>query len=73
MMKISEYIQLLQAMQAEHGDLQVDCYGNRGRTEAGPPEIAYRKVLSKRESRPDFWNDWYTGDQGKKGEKVCRL
>lgn len=73
-MKISEYILALEVIQAVHEDLEVECLGGNGtRKVAPPPNIAYRKILSKRESREEFWEDWFSDHVGKQGEKVCKV
>lgn len=72
-MKISEYIRALEAIQFEHGDLEVDTYVYFGRVSASLPEVAYRKILGKRESRNMFWSEYYSGDADKKGAKVCKI
>ena len=74
-MKASEYINCLQALIDEHGDLEVNVIGGSGnRIDAPEPTIAFKKVLSKRERKPAFWYDWkYTNLTEIQGEKVIRL
>lgn len=68
-MRISEYISAMQRIQDTQGDLEVEISGYSGRQSAAPPRVAYRKVLSKRESRPEF------GTYGAPncGDKVCKI
>lgn len=57
-MTITEYIQRLEDIRAEHGELEVetsDFYGRR--CSAFQPDVAFRRILSKRESKPQFWYD----------------
>jgi hypothetical protein len=71
-MKISEYIGILQAIAAEHGDLEVDTLGGFGeRRPAAPPRLAYRLILNGRQSKPRFWSS-YADHEDYKGQPVCR-
>jgi hypothetical protein len=71
-MKISEYIAELQAIAAEHGDLDVEVNDWRNaRVLADSPGIAYRKILQGRETKPGFWHSGIP--TARKGAKVCRL
>jgi hypothetical protein len=71
-MTITEYIAKLEAIRAEHGELLVDTFRGSGiRTEAPDPRVAYRKILSPRESRPSFWDQ--TDGLTKKGSKVVQV
>lgn len=71
-MKISEYIVALEAIKAEHGDLEVETTGfDLRRIAARKPEIEFRKILSGRNRSPRFWNTW-DGDAAK-GEKVASI
>lgn len=71
-MKLSTYILLLQSIQNEHGDLDVDSLSvSFDRKEAKIPEIAYRKILKGRESKPSFWSSYSKEDC--KGEKVVKV
>ena len=73
-MKASEYINAMQALIDEHGDLEVETFRVDGdRVEASAPKIAFRKILSKRERKPEFWNDYLRDSGEKKGEKVIRV
>lgn len=73
-MKISEFIERLEAIKAEHGDLEVDTYDGYGvREQHSGPEIAFRKVLSMTEFDADFWGGEEWEDAGCKGEKVCKV
>ena len=72
-MKLKNYIWELEAIMARYGgEIEVDQYeGSWDRINANPPEIAYRRVLSKRESKEGFW---YHGDEeSKRGEMVVKL
>lgn len=70
-MKISEYIVALEMIKDEHGALEVDSDWVRGRRTVAVPVIAFRKILSKRESKDEFWDSYL--DESAKGEKVCRV
>ena len=71
-MKISDYIAELQTIMAEHGDLEVETLNYSGyRVSASEPDIAFRKILVGRQSKPDFW--WRGEGEDRKGEKVCRV
>lgn len=71
-MRISEYIAALEAIKAEHGDLEVETTGfDLQRIAARKPEIEFRKILSGRNRSPRFWNTW-NGDAAK-GEMVVRV
>ena len=71
-MTITQYIAHLQYIREEHGELEVEKYGVcNERQSAPPPLIGYRKILSKRESKPCFWYSGLTEEQ--KGEKVVKL
>lgn len=74
-MKISEYIQHLQRLQATHGDLDVETDStHEGRRTAAPPRIDYRRILQGRERRPEFTSSYYGPDaNSRRGEKVCRV
>lgn len=70
--KISELIEKLQNLEAEHGDLQVDTWNvDRDRVSQRNPQIAYRKILTGRQSKPSFWSVFDGKDAC--GEKVIRL
>jgi len=71
-MKITEHIQRLQEILAEHGDLQVNTDGYQGRIYNSWPEIAYKKQLRGREHVPVFW-DSLVHAEVQKGEKVVRV
>jgi len=68
-MKVSNYIQILQELQSEHGNLEVETYSVCGdKQEARTPEIRFCLILTRRQSKPRFW---YSGDaENVKGEKV---
>jgi hypothetical protein len=71
-MRLSQYIRQLQTLLETQGDLEVDSVSSAGeRREAWAPWIAYRKILTGRESKPRFW---YKGlDESLCGEKVVRI
>jgi hypothetical protein len=76
-MKISEYIGVLQAIAAEHGDLEVEIMdAMENRVTARPPSLAYRAILKPRERKPAFY-EWYryapNAETERKGEAVCRI
>ena len=70
-MKISEYIQHLESVLDQIGDVEVQRYWYDGRSEAPPPQVGYVLLLRPRESRPRFWSS-YEGD-ARKGDAVCRV
>ena len=72
-MKLGEYINLLQGIEAEHGgELEVDTYGpSFSRMRAKAPKVGYRKILGKRESKSAFWSEG--DDPESQGEKVIMI
>jgi len=70
-MKLKAYIDYLESIYLKHGDLNVDTYTFGGRQEASPPSVSYRKILTSRERRLEFWN--FGQDEEKKGEKVVQV
>ena len=71
-MKVSAYIDILQILMKNHGDLEVETYNmNFSRMSAIPPSIRYRKILNKRERKPSFWCD--NDESTNKGEKVIYI
>jgi len=70
-MTISEYIDELKCIKAEHGDLEVHRDSSYGRIQADLPVIAYLKIESRLQRRPDFWHE--SDYPSQKGEKVCRV
>ena len=68
-MKVTNYIQILQELQKEHGDLEVEEYSGCGdRQIARTPEIRFCLILTGRQSKPRFW---YSGEaENVKGRKV---
>lgn len=72
-MKVSEYINKLQALLNEHGDIEVQklnvCFD---RVEATSPTIAYVKILKGRQSKPAFYDN-YANDEFLKGNAVIRI
>ena len=69
-MKISEYMQGLQTILDEHGDLEVQHY-SFGRRTANPPKVGHERILRGRESTPQFAYPY--DDESRKGEKVCHI
>ena len=73
-MKISEFIEQLQKLQAEQGDLEVQTTVVNGeRIDHRGPQIAYAKVLKGRERKPEFIRKGPFTDVDRIGEKVCRV
>lgn len=73
-MKVSEYIEFLQDLKKKHGDVEVMRYGFSGVREAPEPELKHRRILSKRESRPDYWEGGRSScTEANKGEKVIAI
>ena len=70
-MKISDLILELENFKSINGDLEVERYGINGRSNIPSPRLKFKKLLSKRENREDFWSDWEPKD--KKGDAVCCL
>ena len=69
-MKISELIKDLEKFKEDHGDLEVNRYNSSNdRVSCGIVQERYIKILSKRESKPSFWNEFIDSDD-KKGQKV---
>lgn len=57
-MKLSDYIELLEAILEEHGDLEVQTDSFSSRREALEPKIAYTLILRGRELVPRFWQKY---------------
>lgn len=74
-MKISEYVQLLNAIKDEHGDLEVETNNfNIDRVPQRPPVVDYKAILKGRERNPRFVSRYYGSErEERKGEKVCRV
>lgn len=71
-MKISEYIQHLESVRSQIGDVEVQTVGvNGGRRTAPMPNVAYVKALKGREHKPRFWGTYE--DDACKGDPVCRV
>lgn len=71
-MRISEYIAALEAIKAEHGDLEVQKHNFAGhRVQVTGPKIAFTLGPEGQESYPRFWSTW-NGDAAK-GEMVVRV
>ena len=70
-MILSDYIKALQAIEAEHGDLEVETFFVDGSRRTAPkPEIDFRKILSPRQHKPAFWS---ATNPETKGQKVVRV
>lgn len=75
-MKISEYIEELEAIKEEHGDLDMETYAiDCARISVRAPTVDYRAVLFGRESKPRFFSDFRfeKDNEDRRGEKVCKL
>jgi hypothetical protein len=71
-MNISELIAALTEIQREHGDLAAeDTRWDGERCDARQPQVAYRRILVGRQSKPRFYESYEP--QELRGEKVCRL
>lgn len=71
-MNISDLIERLQCLYAEHGDLPVETWNvSMDRIPQRDPEVAYRKILTGRSTKPRFWHTFDGLDA--RGEKVVRL
>jgi hypothetical protein len=77
-MKLSEYIQALQKIYQEHvgddpaKDLDVETIvPSFDRVSAAMPRVRYRKILSKRQSKPAFWSKYDSEES--RGEKVVEV
>lgn len=71
-MKISEYIQHLEHVRSQIGDVEVQTAGvDGGRCEARAPEVGYVQVLKGREYKPRFWGSYQVAER--KGDAVCRV
>lgn len=73
-MKISEYIEELQKLQKEHGDLEMQSTDRSGeRHEAPLPRLDYAAILQGREYKPKFHTDIYDPSKERKGGPVIRV
>ena len=75
-MKISEYIEALNTIKSEHGDLDVETSSlSMDRMEARPPVMDHRVILFGREYESRFFSFFlYEKDaEIRRGEKVCRI
>lgn len=70
-MKISEYIQHLERILSEHGDLEVETSDFFGRVSAPIPSAQHRMILMGRETKPRFACS--LDPEYRKGERVCRV
>ena len=69
-MTITNYIEKLEALRAEHGDIEVETYGVRGdRVTIADPILAFRKILGSQRT-PAFWSRYDPPEM--QGEKVVR-
>ncbi len=78
-MTLDEYIEALQSIRLEFGNLDVEKFTvSTGRVAAPRPEIAYRKVYPVEGTKkgfiptPHFWSARYD-DEKSKGERVVRV
>ncbi len=72
-MKISELIEKLEEFKNEHGDLEVNRYNlQMDRVDDFTLSLRHIKILTKRESKPAFWDKYGKGEEYK-GEKVLYL
>ena len=71
-MKIDDLILKLEQIKEEHGNLKVDFMGAAyERKTVGDVIIKHRRILNRRERKPDFWESFY--GETRKGEKVCKI
>lgn len=71
-MNIRELIEKLEALEAEHGNLPCETWNvATDRVPQRSPEVAYRKILVGRQTKPGFWSNFNAISQ--RGEKVVRL
>ncbi len=72
-MNITEYINLLEAFRAEHGDLAVMDYGFDATIQTPrEPVLRFKRINRKRQSRSETWSQ-YTDTADQKGEEICLL
>ena len=73
-MTISKYIQYLEDIKSKHGDLEVETtnFAWRDRAAAQIPVIAFKKNLTGKQKKPDFWCN-ITDARELKGSKVVRI
>jgi hypothetical protein len=75
-MKASEYITVLQALVAEHGDIEVRMQDFRCSAKiAMAPKVSFLRIPKGRESITRIWHEWDKSscDENNKGEKVITL
>lgn len=73
-MKVSEYIDSLQKLMDKHGDIEVWQYRNGRIFVSNKPGAKHLRILSKRESVQDTWEEWRsTCTPENKGEKIISL
>jgi hypothetical protein len=72
-MKISEYIDFLEKIKEEHGDLECQTYDHyAGRIEADAPEMCYALLLTGRRKKNSFFHRLIDEEECR-GGKVCRI
>jgi len=72
-MTISEYITKLEALRAEHGDIEVESMApDCSRREAPAPSAQHKKILAGRQHKSMFWSR-YTDRPETKGEPVVQV
>lgn len=73
-MKISELIEKLEMFKGIYGDLEVNRYNGRmARVDEFQLLLRNKKILSSRESKPDFWYKYDKNSENNKGEEVLYL
>lgn len=73
-MKLSEYIQHLTELLHSKGDVEVYKYTASGVRKATEPEAKNLRILSKRESRQDYWEKYrFACNDENKGEQVVAI
>ena len=74
-MKISEFVNHLERILEEHGDLEVErTFWNCERYSASPPKIDYRAKLKGQERKARFLSSFCGAEiEERRGEKVCRI
>jgi hypothetical protein len=70
-MKISELIEMLQAIKEEHGDLDVETMVGGKRCTLKEPRLAYRCILKPNEIYQRFWATY--DPVNRMGDPVCRV
>lgn len=70
-MKITEYIEELETLRKEHGEIEVEKFTFSRRVPAPSPRVAYRRVLGGIEIRSGYWEKHQ--DEKHKGKKVVQI